>query len=352
MDYYQTVLIGLGNMGRNHLRTLLAAEKFVLKAVLEPNRDHENWTHVPANIKRLHSLSEIMEGQFELAIVASPSQTHYEIGQDLIAKGLQVLMEKPLASSSAEGLKLIEQAIVRGSKLAVGHVERCNAVVTLLENILAQDILGDILQVAAIRGGAYPAAVKPGNNVILDLAIHDLDLLQSHLGSLQLLGAAGHCARQAGIVDCVDLNLKSSSGVSVQVTANWYSPQRLRELRIVGTKASCRVDFLNQKCVVTGINLQAAIEGLLQRQVEFVEEGAAQRFDLPAPKVMPLTKQLDELFAFLNGEESRLANGADVVETLKICERADQLIRNDAGQSAAFAGAVPAQSSPSTGSIK
>ena len=328
MKKYRTLLISLGNMGRNHYKTLAHSDQFDLTAVLEPNREHKNWQLVAEKIKRYYSLEEISSSDFDLALVASPTETHYMVGKDLLERGLSILMEKPLAATANQASELVRTANVKNLELVVGQVERCNNVIVLARKILDSRVLGEIVSVNSKRGGAYPAMVKRGNNVILDLAIHDLDLMRETFGEIELLGAQGKCVRDSEIVDCAGIQLKTSSGVSLGVNANWFSPHRLREWEIIGSESFLMIDFLTQSCRLTGKDLTAKLEELDLPPSTNNSNDYFDDYSFAADTKPPLERQLDEWHKHLAGQSSIMATGAEALEMIRICEQADKIIRN------------------------
>src|SRR5206468_8700144 len=110
----------------------------------------------------------------DAAIVAVPTCHHARVALDLIDAGIPVLVEKPVATTTAEAREMVDRAARRGSMLAIGHIERFNPAVVELRRQIKAGALGRIFQVKARRTGPFAARIRDAG-VVIDLAIHDLD---------------------------------------------------------------------------------------------------------------------------------------------------------------------------------
>src|SRR5690606_5383563 len=113
----------------------------------------------------------------EAVVIAAPTESHFDLARQAILEKKHVLLEKPLASTVAQAEELARLAKISELHCVVGQVERCNPAVKKLEEIIAGGWLGTPIHFSFTRVGGYPQTVKNGNNVLLDLAIHDLDIL-------------------------------------------------------------------------------------------------------------------------------------------------------------------------------
>ena len=184
------IVVGSGNMGKNHIRLLLQNPRYSLKAVV----DNANNIDHPTDIFKAKSISELMgKGiHFDVAFVAVPTPFHFEIGMELAKLKKHILMEKPLCSTIEECEKLLTEVKKQNVKLAVGHVERYNPAVVKLAEVLKCGWLGKPIHVSAVRVGGYPKELKPGDNVLVDLAVHDIDVARSLFGPLEVVSGIHH----------------------------------------------------------------------------------------------------------------------------------------------------------------
>src|SRR4029078_10010222 len=129
----------LGRMGKNHLRVLRDTPGFELAAVVDAK------AAVPGDLGSvpfLRSVGELSKIDFEAAVIATPTATHHDVALEVIAMGKHLLVEKPIASTYAEGRELLAAAHARNVRLAVGHVERFNPAVRKLREIIREGTLG------------------------------------------------------------------------------------------------------------------------------------------------------------------------------------------------------------------
>ena len=264
-------------MGRNHLRTLEADPRFNLVALVEPRSDT-----VAADLRTKYLVLEDYHGlagvDFDAAVVATPTETHYEVTHFLLSAGKHVLVEKPAAVTLAQTEKLILLASERAVRFCVGHIERCNPAVAKLAEIIRSGGLGRPLFATAIRAGGFPQHVNPGNDVILDLGIHELDVLNSVFGPVTIVGGMAQAIKQAGVADVADAWLEGREGFRATIHVDWHTPTRLRMLRVVGESGTIELDYRAQTVSLGGAPPVKAepVEPLrvqLGRFYEFVTRG-------------------------------------------------------------------------------
>ncbi len=165
-------VIGLGTMGRHHLRVLRELPGVDLVGAADPSpaaRATVELDTVTADIDELLALG------LDLCVVAAPTLAHAEIGLRLADAGIPALIEKPLAADSASCSKLAEEFEKRGLIGCVGHVERYNMALLAMRHHLAHGELGPLFQVATRRQGPFLGRIRDVG-VVMDLATHDIDL--------------------------------------------------------------------------------------------------------------------------------------------------------------------------------
>ncbi|MFW7380831.1 MAG: Gfo/Idh/MocA family protein [Oligoflexus sp.] len=326
MKKWRTALIGLGRMGRYHLQKIDQDPRFDLVAVVDPEQQ-DALKLSQSNPKIVGQVNDIFKLNLTIdcAIVATPTETHYSVVKYLLEQNIHVLVEKPAASRYEECVKLVDLARERALKLAVGHVERGNPVVTALKDVVASGILGQPVHVSTNRAGAFPAKVKEGNHVILDLAVHDLDIVRMILGPLTITHAIGHSTSLPGIYDTAEISLTSSEGISAAVHVNWLTPQKDRRIRLTGSLGSCEVDYISQSCHIYSRNLQPALD---ERQLSWIvsQEQGYDRAEVPVVAQDALSFQLSEFYRYLNNESHGLAVAEQLTESVLLVEKAVELM--------------------------
>lgn len=306
---WKAALIGAGKMGSYHYAKLMANPDFDLLAVCDPISE-------PKEVALYRDLRQLKDLELDVVFVASPTQTHYETLKQTLSWGLHAFVEKPAASSSDQCRELLSLAETKGLKLAVGHVERFNPVVQALRRVLACGVLSKPLFVNTKRAGGYPQSVKAGNDVLLDLAVHDFDLLQMLLGPLEVENAQ-LLESTSSIVDAASVGLRSRESVRVNVEVDWFSPQRKRQLEWFCPEATLHLDFISQTCKVVGGDLSALAQRL------DLATNKAQGYDLldvPVHAGDALALQLADFAAFLRSEPHSLATGEQLVAPVDMVE--------------------------------
>lgn len=326
MGYFKTALVGLGRMGRNHLNAILDSTEFELVAVVEPGSSSEKIpeTYTQASPRYLDSIDQLSPNEIDCAIVASPTETHFEVVKSLLSKGIHVLVEKPAASTSEQASVLAEQASNLELKLAVGNIERCNSAISKLKYVLSSGLVGNPIHISSTRGGPFPPAVKPGNNVILDLAVHDLDIFQLLLGPLQVLAATGHCTTLSGIIDTADITTKSQDGITASCHVNWHSPHKLRTIRITGTRSVCELDMISKTCSV--YSSQAIELSNPDHPYSTIENPNCFQVNYEVEARDALRYQLGQWSRLLKGQDHVLATEQELIDSVRLANEAISLI--------------------------
>ncbi len=325
MKQIRVVLVGLGHMGAFHFRVLREDSRFALVAVVDPVL-----AQLPEGagaIPLLRNLAQVADLDYDLALIAAPTEWHDVLVAEAREQGRHVFVEKPAASTPEKALELVTIANSKGLHLAVGHVERCNPVVVSLQKLLQSGVLGRLIHVSATRAGAWPRAVKPGNNVIVDLAVHELDVFRLLLGPLAVIHSVGHSVRESEIVDTAEISLVSHTGVSASIHVNWHTPQRIRNIRVTGTQAVAHVDYLAQTLEVVGHSLsdQKALRELGGICVSDAQ--GLQKISLPITIRESLKTQLDQVYAMLQGQGHQLAAGDELIESIVLLAEAQKFAR-------------------------
>ncbi|MBX3203326.1 MAG: Gfo/Idh/MocA family oxidoreductase [Labilithrix sp.] len=318
------VLVGLGRMGRNHLRVLRETPGFELVGVVDAEA-----APLPdlGTIPLFRSIAELAKVDFTAAVIATPTATHHDLALELIAMGKHLLVEKPIASTFAQGRSVIEAAQAKGVKLAVGHVERFNPAVRKLREVIREGWLGTPIHFAFTRVGGYPDTVLAGNNVLLDLAVHDIDILRSLVGAVKLEHSTCHVTFREGVFDTAEIALSASTGASASVHVNWITPTKIRSVRVTGTRGVCFVDYILQTCELMGGSLLKNIAPA-NWSFDVLQElyRSTDRIQFGVQKVEPLRAQASQFRAFLDGAEAgELCTGADALAAVLLAERAIQV---------------------------
>jgi UDP-N-acetylglucosamine 3-dehydrogenase len=313
------LLVGAGKMGSNHLRVLSAEKNLQITGVVEPFLKPD----LPAGVKLYTSISQVDPNSFDAALIATPTETHFEVAKQLIEFKKDLLVEKPLASTPKQASELIDRAKAAGIKLFVGHVERSNPAVRRLKEIIAKGWIGKAIHCSFTRVGGYPQNVKSGNNVLLDLAVHDLDVFQYLFGSFHVKSSIIHSTIVPGTADTAEILLKGNSGISANIHVNWITPTKIRSVRVTGTKGVVLVDYMLQTCTLHGGDLlnSPSTEKFdyndLQEHYKNLD-----KIEFGVHREEPLKVQLREWLKALQNKDSSLCTAEEASNTVVEAQRA------------------------------
>jgi UDP-N-acetylglucosamine 3-dehydrogenase len=232
-------------MGQNHLRLLSHSRICNLVGAVETQPRLRQAVAKTYRVPALESLeAALAQLDFDAAVVATPTETHFALARALLLAGKHVLVEKPFTASPSEGYELLALSQDKGLVTLVGHVERFNPAVVRLQQRIAD--LGSIYHIEAERTGPFPERIL-STGVAVDLLVHDVDLVLA-LTRLDPAWAFAHKERRVhpACEDGVTAILGFRDEVVAVLKANWLSPTKVRRFRIYGSKGMFEVDFLNR----------------------------------------------------------------------------------------------------------
>ncbi len=244
-------VVGLGMMGRNHVRVydeLLDDVELVAVADASP----EAVTRATAGrAARGYTDAGRMfaEEELDLVSVVVPTSLHLPLTLAALDAGAHVLVEKPIAGRRDEAEKMIEAAQAAGRILSVGHIERFNPAIRELKRRLEAGELGRLFQIKATRLGPFPARIRDVG-VVIDLAPHDLDIMRYLIGSDPVrLYAETEQRIHTDHEDLFSGILKFANGVIGVLDINWLTPTKQRTLSVTGERGMYVADYIGQDLV-------------------------------------------------------------------------------------------------------
>src|SRR6202790_4365187 len=221
-------VIGAGIMGSNHARVLVGLPDTVLVGVVDPLPAHRTRATELTGCRTFATLDELIAEGIDAVPVAAPTPLHHELTLACIAREIHVLVEKPIASSVEEGQEIVDAARRTGVTLMVGHVERFNPAVAAIKQAISGE---DILSIAITRVGPFPPRMS-NVGVVIDLAVHDIDLIrwftESDIVEVQPQLSSAVAERE----DIALLQFRTASGVLAHINTNWLTPFKARTVHI------------------------------------------------------------------------------------------------------------------------
>lgn len=315
------VLIGFGRMGKNHYRVMADSPRVSVVAVVDPKLTKGD-TVLPANVKILNEISELEGLDFDGIVIATPTQHHFETAKKAIAFKRPILIEKPICSTHQEGLELNRICEKAKIPLFVGHVERHNPAIKKLKEVVTSGILGTPIHCSVTRVGGYPDNVEKGNNVLLDLAVHDIDVLQMIFGKFEYQSSVAHCTVKPDIFDTAQINGICNGVVSADIHANWITPTKIRTISLTGSYGVCLVDYMLQTCNLLGCNLLKQGPGHYFTYEDLVElYRSSDKIELGVVRQEPLRAQLEQYVNAIEGKPHSLCVAADAARVVQLAEQ-------------------------------
>jgi predicted dehydrogenase len=244
-------VVGLGMMGRNHVRVWdEVIEGVELAAVADPDAAAlRRATTGRAARGYPDPATMFAEEQLDLVSIVAPTSLHLPVTLAALEAGVHVLVEKPIASDRAEAEEMIAAADRAGRILTVGHIERFNPAIRELKRRLDENELGRIFQIKATRLGPFPARIRDVG-VVIDLAPHDLDVMRYLVGSEPVrLYAETEQRIHTDHEDLFNGTMKFANGVIGILDINWLTPTKRRTLTVTGERGMYVANYINQDLI-------------------------------------------------------------------------------------------------------
>ncbi|HEY8491473.1 MAG TPA: Gfo/Idh/MocA family oxidoreductase [Dehalococcoidia bacterium] len=239
-------VIGVGNIGRHHARIYRDLDGVHLVAVADADEARARSVAREFGCRPYADYRELLARErLDAVSVAVPTSHHLQVARDVIHRGVPLLIEKPIAATPEEGRVIVEEAARQGVPVAVGHVERFNPAVRALKDLVARGTLGRVLSVAVRRVGVVPPRLNH-TNVIIDLAVHDIDVVTYLLDRPpELRGVMSGRAWTTEHNDWADLTL-CYGDISCFIQVNWVTPIKIRTLALTGTDGYAELNYVTQ----------------------------------------------------------------------------------------------------------
>jgi predicted dehydrogenase len=313
----RVAVVGVGSMGRNHVRVYSEMPEVELVGIVDQNRAVAeplcNLHHVPYYA----DFREMVEKEKPDAIsVAVPTEFHHAVVKELLTMRCNVLVEKPIASTLEQGRELVDLAERNGCVFTVGHIERFNPAIIELKKRLERGELGRMFQVHARRVGPFPTRIQDVG-VIKDLAIHDLDIMHYLTGSL--VDRVYAEAKSTLHTSCEDMfigTLHFLDNTIGLLEINWLTPTKIRELFITGERGMFRVNYITQDLSFYENGDSTNTDWKALSLIRGVSEGSIIQYAIK--KKEPLRSELEAFLACVNGQDCRIVKGKDALDALQV----------------------------------
>jgi predicted dehydrogenase len=236
MDPLNVGVIGVGHLGSLHAKmySQIASVKFV--GVFDIDRQRAEKLAAEFSIKAFSTLDDLLS-QVDAVSIATATQSHYDVAMQVIKRGVHLLIEKPITATIEQAKAVTERAETKGLKLQVGHIERFNPAILALEPYNITPLFIESHRLAQFNPRGSDVAV------VLDLMIHDIDLILSLVKSKVTRIDANGIAVISGTPDIANARLQFENGCVANVTASRISQNKMRKMRLFQRDAYISIDF-------------------------------------------------------------------------------------------------------------
>ena len=290
---------GIGIMGSNHARVLASLPEAELVAVADPDAAQAQRVASFLGCEAVADHHALLALGLDAVIVAAPTHLHHPVALDVIRAGTAVLVEKPVASTVAEGREIVDAARAKGVTLMIGHVERFNPAVQAVKKAIEGE---ELLSIAITRVGPFPPRMS-NVGVVIDLAVHDIDLIRWFTGSdiaeVQPQTSSAVAERE----DIALLQFRTVSGVLAHINTNWLTPFKARTVHVATRKKYVMGDLLTRQ---------------VTECFDYRPDGSYSMRHLPVAYAEPLRMELEQFLDAVRTGKAPPVTGDEGVASLEI----------------------------------
>ena len=315
MSKLRVGLVGLGVMGKNHLRVLSSLAQVELVGLADPLSAKD--MPKDSSFGVFEDYKELLAQNLDYCVIAAPTGFHKEIAIHALNRQINCLIEKPVALNFEEAFEIQEVAAEKKLLVGIGHIERYNSAIRELKKRLLAEELGEIYQISIRRQGPFPARIADVG-VVKDLATHDIDLAM-WLSESKFKDVNAQTAFRSGRLheDLVSVNGQLHNNVVVNLLVNWLSPLKERSITVTGAKGAFVVDTLNSDLTFYENGIHDVSQDAYLH-FKGVKQGNVTTFAFDKPE--PLRIEHEQFRDKLLGKPADIVSIEEGVETVKVAD--------------------------------
>jgi len=297
-------VLGAGHLGKIHLRLLQQSEKYELVGFYDENQEYAEKISKEFGYQNFNTIAKLIHAVDVIDIV-TPTLSHYKCARAAIKSGKHVFIEKPISNTIEEAEEIIALANEYNVKGQVGHVERFNPAFSATKNMIENPMFIETHRLAEFnpRGTDVP--------VVLDLMIHDIDVILSVVNSKVKNISASGVSVISDTPDIANARIEFENGCVANLTASRISMKNMRKTRFFQKDAYISVDFLEKKCEVVKMKDAPEVPGDFDMILQNAE-GVKKQIYFSNPEVTQNNAILDELETFADA----IVNNTNPIVTL------------------------------------
>lgn len=315
-------VIGVGNMGQHHTRVLSLFKDVQLVGVADINVERGLDTASKYRIRFFEDYRELLP-HVDAVCIAVPTRLHYEVGMNCLESGIHVLIEKPIAASINEAELLVNAAAEFGCILQVGHIERFNPAFQELSKVLKTE---ELLALEAHRMSPYSHRANDVS-VVLDLMIHDIDLLLelAAVPVVRLTASGSRACKDrptaSPYLDYVTATLGFANGMVATLTASKVTHRKIRSIVAHCKNSLTEADFLNNEIL---IHRQTTADYMTEYgQVLYRQDGLIEK--VYTSNIEPLHAELEHFVNCVRGGHQPSVGGEQALKALRLASAIEQM---------------------------
>ncbi len=315
----KAAVIGVGSMGVNHARVNWELPDVDLVAVADFDDEKVRSVAKKYSTKAFTDYKQMLdETKPDEITLAVPTIYHHQIALDIIDRGIPLLIEKPIAFTLEEGQAIIKAAKEKNVKLMIGHIERFNPAIIALKELIAQEELGRIFQMDAHRQGPFPARIGDVG-VVIDLAVHDLDIMR-FVSQSEIIRVFAETEKHihSKYEDLLTGLVRLSDGSIGTLIINWLTPTKIREFIVTGERGLFRCDYLTQDLYFYENPISHSSEWENLRVLRGVREGKMVRHMIA--KKEPLRAEQEAFISSIVNNTPVPVSGEDGLKALELAK--------------------------------
>ncbi len=318
----RVAVLGVGRMGRNHLRIYSELKNAELVGFYDPNYEAASDLESKYKCSNYSSMRELAD-DVDAVSICTPSITHAEIGKYFLDQRIHCLIEKPLATSENDCLELIRSAENSGVALLVGHIERFNPVVQQLTNILSEEVR--VYSIDARRLSSVGKHITDVD-VVADLMVHDLDIILSLVDSdIVDVTARSVSAYEKNTSDYVTALITFANGTLTQLTASRITQNRVREIQVTTDHGIIVADYSNQNMLVYQQGDSLKHTGSQNKFGEYIVDTNIQHAQVHYAE--PLQIELRHFINVVRNDHVPMVTATHALESLRLVWKIQEIIK-------------------------
>jgi len=314
MTLVRAGVVGVGHLGYHHARNYAALDGVTLAGLVDTDAAHAAKAADDFHTASYSSIQELVDAGVDAVSVAVPTRAHHAAVMELLGAGVAVLVEKPIASTSGEAREMVQAAAEHGRLLQVGHIERFNGAVMMLMGAVDAPRF-----IECHRLSPYPSR-GDDVSVVLDLMIHDLDIVLALAGSKVSSVDAVGVPVFSPYEDIANARLRFASGCVANLTSSRISVERMRKIRVFSGDAYLSTNYTEQEVLVYRKKPGPVPPDVPPMQWITIDS-------LPVEREEPLKRELGSFVACVRERRRPVVSGEDGLAALELAQEIVGAIR-------------------------